>query len=196
MNNKSNEIWKNEDKYDNWELRKHRFVDEMRPVLFQYMGITPDSYVLDCGCGTGVLARYIARGLGSGRVLGFDISRYLVDYGNARIADENLSDVCKLVVADGFELPFDDNTFDAVTNYTYMGVLSDPVAGLKEMIRVCKKGGTVSSITPVRGVEWKGEYPLDFAERLHELYDRQEEIYRKYFFIPKKCISKAMNGIP
>lgn len=35
MNRKSNEIWKNESNYINWELRKYRFTDEMRPVYFQ-----------------------------------------------------------------------------------------------------------------------------------------------------------------
>jgi len=177
---KSNEIWKNESNYSNWELRKHRFTEEMRPIFFQYLGITPESNVLDGGCGTGVFTRYIARGLKSGRILGFDISKNLVDYGNIRIADEKLSGICKLVEADGFELPFVENSFDAVTNYTYLGVLSDPVAGLKEMIRVCKKGGTVSAVFPGNSVTWKGEYPYDFDVRLHELYERQEGIYKKH----------------
>lgn len=180
MKNRSNEIWKNESNYNNWELRKHRFADEMRPIFFRYLGITPESNVLDGGCGTGVLTRYIAHGLKRGKVSGFDISKYLVDFGNARITDEKLSDVCTLIEADGFELPFEENAFDAVTNYTYLGVLSDPVAGLKEMIRVCKEGGTVSAVFPGKSITWKGEYPFDFNDRLHELSERQEEIYQKY----------------
>ena len=195
---KSNEIWKNESNYSNWELRKHRFMDEMRPIFFQYIGITPNSSVLDSGCGTGVLTRYIAHGLkigcigeqlaqpttSPGKIIGFDISKNLVDYGNTRVTDENLSDVCKLIEADGFNLPFEENTFDAVTNYTYLGVLSDPVAGLKEMIRVCKSGGTVSAVFPGKRVSWKGEYPSDFSNRLNELYEKQEEIYKKYILNP------------
>jgi len=195
---KSNEIWKNESNYNNWELRKHRFMDEMRPIFFQYLGIAPNSSVLDSGCGTGVLTRYIAHGLkigcigeqlaqpttSPGKIIGFDISKNLIDYGNIRVTDENLSDVCKLIEADGFNLPFEENTFDAVTNYTYLGVLSDPVAGLKEMIRVCKSGGTVSAIFPGKRVSWKGEYPSDFSNRLNELYEKQEEIYQKYILNP------------
>jgi ubiquinone/menaquinone biosynthesis C-methylase UbiE len=177
---KSNEIWKIESNYTNWELRKHRFTEEMRPVFFQYLGITPESYVLDSGCGSGVFTRYIARGLEGGKIIGFDISKSLVDYGNARIADEKLSDTCTLVEADGTDLPFAENSFDAVTNYTYLGVLSDPVAGLKEMIRVCKKGGTVSAAFPGSSVTWKGEYPEDIGDRLHELYERQEQIYKNH----------------
>lgn len=205
---KSNEIWRNESNYNNWELRKHRFTVEMRPIFFKYLGITPNSGVLDAGCGTGVLTRYIAHGVKTGcmgeqlvksmtspgcmgeqlaqpatsygKIIGFDISKNLVDYGNARIADEKLSEVCKLIEADGFQLPFEENAFDAVTNYTYLGVLSDPVAGLKEMIRVCKSGGTVSTIFPGKRVSWKGEYPSDFNCRLDELYKKQEEIFQKH----------------
>mgnify|MGYP001019971652 CR=1 FL=1 len=47
---KSNEIWKNDRNYTNWELRQPRFEEEMRPVFFQYLGITPGSHVLDGGC--------------------------------------------------------------------------------------------------------------------------------------------------
>ena len=47
------------------------FADEMRPVVFRYLGITPESYVLDGGWGTGVFTRYIARGLKGGKIVGF-----------------------------------------------------------------------------------------------------------------------------
>jgi ubiquinone/menaquinone biosynthesis C-methylase UbiE len=184
LNMKSNEIWKSENNFDNWELRKHRFAGEMRPIYFRYLGITPESNVLDGGCGTGVFTRYIARGHKGGKIVGFDISKNLVEYGNIKIAEEKLSDTCKLVEADGFELPFAEDSFDAVTNYTYLGVLSDPVAGLKELIRVCKKGGTVSAVFPGSSIAWKGEYPYEFADRLQELNRRQEEIYSKHIFNP------------
>jgi len=107
---KSNEIWKNDSNYTNWELRQPRFEEEMRPVFFQYLGITPGSHVLDGGCGTGVFTRYLARGLKNGRITGFDICRNYVDYGNARIAEENLSDKCKLVYLLIRELGIDGNS--------------------------------------------------------------------------------------
>lgn len=180
MDRRSNEIWKSENNFNNWELRKHRFEETMRPVFFQYLGITPDANMLDGGCGTGVFTRYLARGLNKGKITGFDISKYLVEFGNDRIVEEELSGVCKLIEADGFALPFAESTFDAVTNYTYLGVLSDPVAGLQEMIRVCRKGGTVSAAFPGARATWKGEYPFDSHDRLHELLMKQEEIYQKH----------------
>ena len=72
------------------------FADEMRPVVFRYLGITPESYVLDGGWGTGVFTRYIARGLKGGKIVGFDISKTLVAYGRSKIEEENLSDTCEL----------------------------------------------------------------------------------------------------
>lgn len=180
MNNKSNEIWMKESNFDNWELRKHRFPEEACPLFYQYLGVTPESYILDGGCGTGVFTRYLAGGLRTGKVIGFDISRHLIDYGNQKIAEENLTEVCQLIEADGFNLPFEDNTFDAVTNYTYLGVLSDPEAGLKEMIRVCRKGGIVSAPFAATRAGWNDEYEWKGSDRLKELINKQEEIFQKH----------------
>jgi ubiquinone/menaquinone biosynthesis C-methylase UbiE len=131
-----------------------------------------------------MLTRYLAKGLKYGKITGFDISKNLVDYGNGRIRDEKLTEVCQLEEADGFELPYENGTFDAVTNYTYLGVLSDPLAGLKELIRVCKPGGTVSAVIASNSfprIECKGEYPFKESQRLDELYKKQDEIYHKVF---------------
>jgi ubiquinone/menaquinone biosynthesis C-methylase UbiE len=181
---KSNDIWKKENNYDNWELRQYRFTEEMRDLYFNYLGINSSSQVLDAGCGTGVFTRYIAKGLQTGRIIGFDISQDLVHFGNARILEQGLSEQSHLVVEDGFNLSFKDESFDAVTNYTYLGVLTDPMNGLKEMIRVCKKGGTVSAAVAsnlLPKVSWRGDYPFDFNDRLEQLNKRQEEIYNQLF---------------
>jgi len=137
MDRSSNDIWVNADNYDDWETsRPLLFRDDMRDTFFKWFRIKPSDNVLDGGCATGVLTRYIAKGLDTGTVTGFDISRHFVDYGNNKIKDEGLSDKAKIVLDDGFNLSFADNTFDVVVNHAYLGVLSDNVAGLKEMIRV------------------------------------------------------------
>ncbi|HMK46800.1 MAG TPA: methyltransferase domain-containing protein [Methanocella sp.] len=179
MGKDSNRLWENADNYNDWELRRYRFTVEMREAYFHYLRIRPGNKVLDGGCGTGVFTRYIARGLQDGEIVGFDLSRKLVDYGNDKIRDEGLSEVAQLVVEDGFNLSFEDGSFDAVTSYTYLGVLSDPAAGLKECIRVCRPGGAVSAVMVSAGmpaVRWKGEYPFDRNDRLNELYERQDAI--------------------
>ena len=130
MDKSSNEIWINANNYDDWETsRPLLFRDDMREMFFKWFRIKPSDKVLDGGCGTGVLTRYIAKGLDTGSITGFDISHNFVEYGNNKIREEGLTDKAHIIQDDGFSLSFEDNTFDVVANHAYLGVLSDNVAG-------------------------------------------------------------------
>lgn len=179
----SNEIWECAENFDDFETsRPLLFRDDMRDQFFKWFHIKPSDTVLDGGCATGVLTRFIAKGLDTGSITGFDISQNFVDYGNRKIQEEGLSDRAKIVKEDGFNLSFADNTFDAVVNHTYLGVLSDVMAGLKEMIRVCKFGGYVSASCSSRGfpgVHWVGDNPFAGETRLNELKDKYGKAFNK-----------------
>ena len=183
MNRSSNEIWINADNYDDWETsRPLLFRDDMRDTFFRWFRIKPNHKVLDGGCATGVLTRFIAKGLTTGAITGFDISPHFVKYGNKKIKDSGLAAKAKIVVEDGFNLSFADNTFDTVVNHAYLGVLSDNMAGLKEMIRVCKPGGNVSASVSARNfpkLKWEGDCSFSGKDRLNELIEKQEKAYRK-----------------
>ena len=185
----SNSIWVDADCYDGFEMsRPQLFREETRDLFFTYFRIKPADDVLDAGCGPGVLTRFIAKGLTSGTVAGFDISKNFVEYGNNKIKDANLSHKAKIVLDDGFALSFPDNSFDAVVSHNYLAVLSDPVAGLLELIRVCKPGGNISVSSGVSGSTgtgasgghfWAGEYPLEGMERMKELMDKYNHAFSK-----------------
>ena len=182
MNTSSNEIWVNADNYDDFETsRPVLFRDDMRETFFKWFRIKPEHKVLVGGCGPGVEVRFIAKGLNTGKVTGFDISKNFVEYGNEKIAEKNLSDKAEIVVDDGYNLSFADNTFDAVVNHMYIGVLSDVVAGMKELIRVCKPGGTISCSTSSNGSGYGTEYDCSFEgnKRISELFEKYNEAYRK-----------------
>jgi ubiquinone/menaquinone biosynthesis C-methylase UbiE len=187
----SNSIWKDADCYDGFELsRPQLFREETRELFFKYFRLSPSDNVLDGGCGTGVLTRFIAKGLTSGMVTGFDISKSFVQYGSNKIIEEKLSDKARIVLDDGFALSFDDNSFDTVVNHNYLSVLSDPKAGLRELIRVCKPGGNISVSTGAsastgtsRGHFWEGEYPIKGIERLKELTDKYNRTFQKAFTV-------------
>ncbi|MCL1858339.1 MAG: methyltransferase domain-containing protein [Oscillospiraceae bacterium] len=187
MNTSSNEIWIDCTNYNDFEsTRPVLFRDDMREQFLKWLRIKPDHKVLVGGCGPGVEVRFIAKGLESGKVTGFDISKYFVEHGNKKIAEEGLSDKAEIVLDDGYNLSFANNTFDAIVNHQYIGVLSDPVAGLKELIRVCKIGGTVSVSASGRG---GGGCDSDCAfennERLKELTDRYMQTFWK-IYTPKE----------
>lgn len=183
INNSSNEIWKAQQNYSGFENRAFRFTDDVRPLFFKWLGISPDSHVLDAGCGTGVFTRYLAAGLGKGHIDGFDINPGFIEYGNQKLEELQLTEKAALTLEDGFHLSYEDNTYDAVTNYTYIGVLSDPIAGLKEMIRVCKPGGVVSCVVAtnsIPSITWQGDYPFDGADELQALSHMEADIFARH----------------
>lgn len=179
----SNEIWQAAARPDSFEIRAHRFREEMRPVFFEWLGITPESSVLDGGCGSGVFTRYLAKGLNVGHITGFDINRGAIEYGRKKAEELGLKNRMTLETADGFSLHYGDDTYDAVTNYTYIGVLSDPAAGLQELIRVCKPGGVVSCVIATNAipyVSWQGGYPFEDAEELQRLASLENVIFGSF----------------
>ncbi|MCL2352771.1 MAG: class I SAM-dependent methyltransferase [Firmicutes bacterium] len=179
----SNAIWESSDNYEDWETtRPLLFRDDMRDAFFRWFRIKPSDKVLDGGCATGVLTRFIAKGLDSGTITGFDISQNYVDYGNQKIHAEGLSGKAKIVKEDGFALSFADDAFDAVVNHAYLGVLSDNMAGLRELIRVCRVGGHISTSVSSRSfpsIHWAGDSPFAGEPRLNDLIGKQERIYQK-----------------
>ena len=140
------------------ESRAYRFPPEWRPLLMQYLGLAPGMHVLEVGCGPGTLAPYLAEAIAPGRVTGVDLDEDFIARAREKAARAGVTNV-EYVVADAYHLPFPDDTFDAVTSYTTLGVLEDPEKALEEMIRVCRPGGTVSvaeGVTGPHGISFEG----------------------------------------
>ena len=125
--------------------RRHLINEELRPAILKYCGVTEGCAVLDVGCGTGYFSRFLANGEPSIHVTGLEYDKGFVEY--ACHDKENGSLDLTFIQGDAHELPFDDETFDVVTSHTFLTSVSEPEKALKEMLRVCRKDGTVSSIT-------------------------------------------------
>ncbi len=100
---------------------------------------------LDLCTGTGDIAFALAKKTGSsGKVTGVDFVLEMLDVANSRIKDNkgNIS----FQLGDAMDLPFADNTFDAVTvGYGLRNVQDIPKA-VSEMARVAKPGGRIISL--------------------------------------------------
>ncbi len=95
--------------------------------------------VLDVGCGPGALTAELVRRLGAGAVCAVDPSRpFAVAVG------ERLPGV-EVAVAAAERLPFPAGAFDAALAQLVVHFMADPVAGLHEMGRVTRRGGTVAA---------------------------------------------------
>jgi ubiquinone/menaquinone biosynthesis C-methylase UbiE len=96
--------------------------------------------VLDCGCGPGTITAGLARAVMPGRTVGIDTDDRLIAKAQAYAAERDLPNL-RFETASIYELPFADDSFDAVYSNAVLTHLSDPLAALREMHRVLKSGG-------------------------------------------------------
>jgi ubiquinone/menaquinone biosynthesis C-methylase UbiE len=102
--------------------------------------IPQGSKVLDAGCGTGAIAEeLIRRGY---EVWGFDIAEAMVRYVQDRLGQGRFR------VGDIENIPFGDNTFDAVVCLGVLQFLDADEPALREVWRVLKPGGRAVIATP------------------------------------------------
>jgi 2-polyprenyl-3-methyl-5-hydroxy-6-metoxy-1,4-benzoquinol methylase len=117
--------------------RFERDLDE----LFTRAGRVGIESLLDVGCGEGVLTARWAQRLGSGRVLGVDLSDpKLAAEWSARRGPANL----EFRAVEPGPLPFEDGEFDLVAAIEVLEHVDDPAQTLGEMARVARRHLLVS----------------------------------------------------
>ena len=149
-------------------LRSHRWrtVDNSAAYLVPRLQRGLD--VLDIGCGPGTITADLAGRVAPGRVLGLDRSADVVAQATESNAGaENLD----FVVGDVYALDIEDDSFDVVHAHQVLQHLSDPVAALREMRRVCRPDGVVA----VRDADYEAFTWAPDDERLTAWLD----IYRR-----------------
>ncbi|HWV24466.1 MAG TPA: ubiquinone/menaquinone biosynthesis methyltransferase, partial [Thermomicrobiales bacterium] len=105
--------------------------------------------VLDVATGTGDLAFAIQRA-GVKEVVGLDYAPEMIAKAKEKAAKHPAG--VEFMVGDAMNLPFEDNTFDACTISFGLRNLPDYEAGVREMTRILKPGGTFVCLemTPFR----------------------------------------------
>jgi demethylmenaquinone methyltransferase/2-methoxy-6-polyprenyl-1,4-benzoquinol methylase len=97
--------------------------------------------ILDIASGTGDLAIMAAKKIKDSSIIGADISEGMLHVGKQKIKKLNLENQIKMQLADSENLPFENNTFDAVTVAFGVRNFENLDKGLQEIQRVLKKGG-------------------------------------------------------
>ncbi|MCA1188928.1 MULTISPECIES: methyltransferase domain-containing protein [unclassified Saccharopolyspora] len=121
-------------------LRSHRWRTAENSAAYLLADLTPGAAVLDVGCGPGTITHDFAERVAPGHVTGVDNAAEIVEQASAG-APANT----EFQVADVYALPFADGSFDVVHAHQVLQHLTDPVAALREMRRVCRPGGIVAA---------------------------------------------------
>ncbi len=98
--------------------------------------------ILDIATGTGDLAINLIA-TGASKIIGLDISPGMLAVGQKKVTEKKLNNTIDMVVGDSEDLPFEENTFDAVTVAFGVRNFENLEIGLSEIYRVLKKGGNL-----------------------------------------------------
>src|SRR6476469_6906094 len=139
--------------------------------LLSALQLRSGSRGLDLGCGMGETTRQLARTLDKpNEIVGLELNPDLVETAKKL---SSVEDDVSFEQGDVSVLEFADNSFDFVfTRYLLMH-LAEPEAVLKEMLRVCKSGGTVAVQEP--DFSFQRCYPDSWA------YERLPDLFRRLF---------------
>ena len=96
--------------------------------------------ILDIATGTGDLAINLTRTKAT-QIIGLDISEGMLEVGRKKILKKQLHKTIDMVVGDSENLPFDADTFDAITVAFGVRNFENLEIGLAEILRVLKPGG-------------------------------------------------------
>ncbi len=113
-----------------WFLARQNMV---RNLLPEFVNLRDDQRILDVGCGTGGMTKFMGQ---YGRVVGVDVSEIGLSFCQKR----GLNDLFR---ASALGLPFADCSIDLVTAFdvVYHKGVEDDLEALKEFHRVCKENG-------------------------------------------------------
>lgn len=126
---------------DAYERFMGRFSTGLSAAFADFAGVADGAHlrVLDVGCGPGILTAELVSRVGADRVAAVDPMPRFVGRVQTALAGVD----ARTLPAE--ELPFDSGTFDAALAQLVVPFMTDPVAGVREMGRVCRPGGTVAA---------------------------------------------------
>ncbi len=114
-----------------------------RKKIVKFVGQNNPKQILDIATGTGDFAIMLTK-LNPEKVIGLDISQGMLDVGIKKIKNKKLEGQIDMIQGDSENMPFKDNTFDAITVGFGVRNFENLDAGLQEIKRVLKPSGVLA----------------------------------------------------
>jgi SAM-dependent methyltransferase len=124
---------------DDYQRYMGRYSRPLAEQFVELVGVRRGDRVLDVGCGPGVLTAPLVDRCGADHVAAVDPSASFTAAARDRFPGVDVRD------ATAESLPYDDDAFDLALAQLVVNFMPDPVAGLREMGRVTRPGGTVAA---------------------------------------------------
>src|SRR5487761_2003330 len=115
-----------------------------RAMIDRVVGSQP-KLILDVACGPCGVTKALARRT-KARIVGLDQSEEMLRLGQLKVDRYALGERISLALGRGEQLPFADDTFDALTFTYLLRYVGDPAATMCELARVVKPGGPIASL--------------------------------------------------
>lgn len=148
--------------------------------------------ILDIATGTGDFA-IEALAANPDKVTGVDISRQMLEIGKEKMKKKGIDNVIHLEYGDSENLPFESNSFDAITASFGVRNFENLEAGLSEMFRVLKPGGKLMIIefSMPEKFPFKQIYKFYFMNILPIIGRMVSKDHRAYTYLPE-----SVNAFP
>jgi ubiquinone/menaquinone biosynthesis C-methylase UbiE len=130
-----------------WKKWDELTMDFLKPVgdeIIRMLKPQGNDYVLDIAAGTGEPGLTIATMLKGGKVMITDLAEGMLEVARENAAQRGIKNI-ETEVCDVSELPFKDNTFDAISCRMGFMFFPDMLLAAKEMVRVLKPGGRIAA---------------------------------------------------
>lgn len=115
---------------------------EFSDIILKYILNVRPPQILEIGCGSGRFYRQLKNSSFKGIYKGIEVASYIIEANQKRHPEVEWQ------TASAYSIPFQNESFDVCFAYFVLEHLVYPEKGLKEMLRVIKKGGQLVLVFP------------------------------------------------
>ena len=157
--------------------------------LLKKINLSPDALVLDAGCGIGGSSRLLARQFNC-RVIGIDLADKFIPAANFLTQCTALENLVSFQQGSILDLPFEENTFDAILCQHVLMNIKDKSRAAKEFFRVLKPEGKLILHEITKGQSNTLDFPVP------GLHPRTYPFLIPGTFCPQSLKYKALKHFP